>query len=245
MSISRQTEVTYILIHGSWHGAWIWERLQPLLGAASYAVDLPGIATHSPHSLAGITLADWVDAVVAAGKERSGDLVLVAHSMGGIVLPAAAARLAGRVRRAVYVAGLAPAEGRCGVDLFVPLKLPFSVGPLGGRPAGGTLPAHGILRNWLCHDLDAGTCRWLIARVRPTPAGPSLTRVSWNGFRWPCPVTYIATRRDRAVSPAVQQRALANLPLDTSVIGLDCGHEAMLAAPAELARAIEQECQGL
>jgi pimeloyl-ACP methyl ester carboxylesterase len=236
MSIPSQSEVTYILIHGSWHGAWVWERLRPLLGARSYAVDLPGIASHGPRGLAAITLADWVDAVVRAGNDAAGELVLVAHSMGGIVLPAAAARLAGRVRRVVYVAGLAPAEGRCGVDIFVPLNLPFSIGPLGTRPPGGTLPARSILRNWLCHDLDAGTCQWLLERVQPTPAGPSLTRVSWRGFQWPCPVTYIATRRDRAVSPAVQQRARANLPPDTSVIGIDCGHEAMLAAPAELAR---------
>ncbi len=238
MSISQQSGPTCILIHGSWHGAWVWERMLPRLGAASYAVELPGIATHGPRGLAGITLADWVAAVVAAGREQAGDLILVAHSMGGIVLPAAAARLAGRVRRVVYVAGLAPAEGRCAVDLFVPLNLPFSVGPLGVRPAGGTLPARSILRNWLCHDLDADTCRWLLERVHPTPAGPSLTRVSWRGFKWPCPVSYIATRGDRAVSPAVQQRALANLPPDTRVIELDCGHEAMLAAPAELARAI-------
>ena len=36
---------TFVLVHGSWHGAWCWEALTPRLKAQGHAViapDLPG-----------------------------------------------------------------------------------------------------------------------------------------------------------------------------------------------------------
>src|SRR6478735_92849 len=48
---------TFALVHGSWHGAWCWERLEPELAARGHlaiAIDLPiedpdaGVARHRP-----------------------------------------------------------------------------------------------------------------------------------------------------------------------------------------------------
>ncbi len=36
---------TYVLIHGSWHGAWCWYKIIPLLAQAGHTaivLDLPG-----------------------------------------------------------------------------------------------------------------------------------------------------------------------------------------------------------
>jgi len=36
---------TFFLIHGAWQGAWVWQKLTPLIEAAGHAavaVDLPG-----------------------------------------------------------------------------------------------------------------------------------------------------------------------------------------------------------
>ena len=95
--------VTVVLVHGAWHGAWCWSALQAELdqrGIASIAVDLPG------HGASTAPLGDLHGdaAAVAAVVDRiDGDVVLVGHSYGGGVISVAGA-LSPRVRHLVYLA---------------------------------------------------------------------------------------------------------------------------------------------
>jgi Alpha/beta hydrolase family len=80
---------TAVLVHGAWHGAWCWERVIPLLDAATVpvlVVDLPSVS----HDNA--TLHDDADYVRGALDSIDGDAVLLGHSYG-------VARQAGNVRR--------------------------------------------------------------------------------------------------------------------------------------------------
>lgn len=77
---------TVVLVHGAWHGAWCWERVVPLLDAASLplvVVDLPSVS----HGNA--TLRDDADYVRGALDSVDGEVVLVGHSYGGAVISAA------------------------------------------------------------------------------------------------------------------------------------------------------------
>jgi pimeloyl-ACP methyl ester carboxylesterase len=33
--------VTFVLVHGAWHGGWSWKRVRPLLTARGYDVFTP------------------------------------------------------------------------------------------------------------------------------------------------------------------------------------------------------------
>ena len=61
--------VNYILLHGAWHGSWIFNRVLPkldakLLGDASvFALDLPGHGSNMVENLGDVTLQDYVDHV--------------------------------------------------------------------------------------------------------------------------------------------------------------------------------------
>ena len=96
----------FVLIHGSWHGAWTWNEMTPLLakaGYASIAIDLPGAGTRTrfPQSflkrpldkaafatekspVAGVTEAERTEAAVAAVNHAAGlgngKVVIVGHS---------------------------------------------------------------------------------------------------------------------------------------------------------------------
>jgi pimeloyl-ACP methyl ester carboxylesterase len=37
---------TYVLIHGSWHGAWCWHKIIPRLEAAGHKVIAPDMPRH-------------------------------------------------------------------------------------------------------------------------------------------------------------------------------------------------------
>src|SRR5450755_4433505 len=78
---------TIILVHGAWFDARCWESLTPLLkakGREVIAVNLPGHGTDTP-SFATITLQSYVNAVKGAIGDRK-NVILVGHSMGGIVI---------------------------------------------------------------------------------------------------------------------------------------------------------------
>jgi len=78
---------TFVLVHGAWHGAWCWSRLQPELearGHRSVVMDLPvedGDATFE----------EYADVVLASYPADVEDAVLVGHSLGAMVLPLVAA----------------------------------------------------------------------------------------------------------------------------------------------------------
>jgi pimeloyl-ACP methyl ester carboxylesterase len=93
---------TFALLHGAWHDAWCWHLVVDELtrrGHRALAVDFP---TEDPAAGASAC----ADVVVEALRGDGGDVVVVAHSMGGLVAPIVAERRP--VRRVVFVAGLLP-----------------------------------------------------------------------------------------------------------------------------------------
>lgn len=79
----------FVLVHGSWHGAWCWRRFAPLLQAAGHAVHAPTLAVcaerHRPEDT-GVTLDMPVEEVASPlFSEDLTDVVLVGHSYAGMV----------------------------------------------------------------------------------------------------------------------------------------------------------------
>src|SRR5580698_8568546 len=109
--------MTYVLIHGGGATARFWDRLIPHLDRPALAVDLPGRAGKPGH-LATLSVEEEAASVVTDIKAASpGEpVVLVAHSSGGLVVPAVVAALTDLVASVVLNAALVPAEGACGID---------------------------------------------------------------------------------------------------------------------------------
>ena len=89
------------LVHGSYHGAWCWERLRPELEAFGHRV----ITMDLPIATPGLGAADYAQTVVDA-LESSDAPVVVGHSMAGLIIPLVAERRP--VRRLVFLAGFLP-----------------------------------------------------------------------------------------------------------------------------------------
>ena len=97
-----------MLVHGAWHTGWHWHLVAAELrrhGYRAIAVTLPADADAS---VAAQVVLDAVDR--AANGVGIGAVTVVGHSMGGLVAPVVAHRLA-RVERVVFVAGLLPLIG--------------------------------------------------------------------------------------------------------------------------------------
>ena len=114
--------MTFVLIHGAWHGGWCWRPVRPLLkGHQVFAPSLTGLGERKHLAHPGIDLDTHVEDVVSLLEmEDLEDVVLVGHSYGGMVVTGAADRAHARIRRLVYLDAFVPESGKCLLEYVVP-----------------------------------------------------------------------------------------------------------------------------
>lgn len=120
-------EKQIILIHGAWHGGWVWDRLGPLLKKAGYNVicpDLSGLGANSHRQSPNIGLhVHGHDILNLLFYNDLRDSIIVGHSYGGCVVSEV---LAGdsekRIVHAVYLDAFVP-ENKEGLISFIPPNL--------------------------------------------------------------------------------------------------------------------------
>ena len=226
-----------VLVHGGGFGGSCWELLLPYLDAQTFVVDLPGRGSR-PAVLAGLTLADFTDAVVDDIVTNDlDDVVLVGHSLAGIVLPAVADRVPERLRRLVYVACAVPSQGESVADVLSTLSP--QTAEVTARLGAGLMTEGGTLHPDLatamfCNDMDAEQTDFTLSRLVPEAAGVISAPTDLAGLRQNVPATYVRLQRDASLTIATQDTMAANLG-DPAVVDLDAGHMAMISQPAELA----------
>lgn len=105
---------TVVLVHGAWHGGWCWDRVRPLLEASGLRVltpTLPGLEKGASDGPAP-GLEEHIAAITSEVERAEGAVLLVGHSYGGMVVTGAAARVAGRLTRLVYLDAAVPSDGQ-------------------------------------------------------------------------------------------------------------------------------------
>jgi pimeloyl-ACP methyl ester carboxylesterase len=217
---------TLLLVHGSWHGPWCWQKLAPELDRRSIpwrTVALPSVGT-DPATLGGMV--DDARAIEAAVAQVDGDVVVLAHSYGGV--PVTQAQLGRKVKQLIYLGAFMPDMGQSLVDLLPPGPLPPFVHD-NGNGTTSVEPALAIATFYA--DCDATTAAWAVSQLRRhngicnvTP----VTHVSWREL----PSTYMLLDTDFAC-PTVSQRQLA--PQAGRTIEMIGSHSPFLAKPATLA----------
>ena len=153
---------TFILLHGSFHAAWNWHRVVPILRARGHrpvAIDLPahGRDRHSPRRA---SLSANVARVLELIDQMEGDVVLVAHSRMGIVISQAAEQRPGRIAGLVYLAAYLVPNGRAMMDYAVLDRESLVV-----QNVTPSLPSW-MLR-WLLRVTRHRAMRWLLASTLP------------------------------------------------------------------------------
>jgi len=214
---------TFALIPGAGGVGWYWHRVAPLLMAAGHgvlAIDLPG-----DDERAGLTV--YADRVV----ERigaTGDVVLVAQSLGGFTAPLVCARI--RVDMLVFVNAMIPNPGETAGAWW------GNTGSIAARTDAarqrGYNPAFDLATYFL-HDVPPEVIQQGEAHQRPE--ADVVFDEPCRFDRWPdVPIHVIAGRDDRFFPLEFQRRVARerlNLPLD-EVAG---GHLVALSNPRGLA----------
>jgi len=116
--------LTFVLVHGAWHGGWCWSRVARLLhdaGHTVYTPSLTGLGDRAHLARPEVDLALHVEDVVALIEtEELRSVILVGHSYGGMVATGVAARVSPRLAHVVYLHAFVPASGQSLLDLLAP-----------------------------------------------------------------------------------------------------------------------------
>jgi pimeloyl-ACP methyl ester carboxylesterase len=223
----------FVLVHGSYAGAWIWDLVRPELERRGHRVTAIEMPISDPTAGAVAYARAIVDAV-----DWTEPPVLVGHSMSGLVVPLVAAERP--VQRLIFVAamlarpGVSATEQRQAEPIDPPGPMKTAQWTDLGDGVWSVGPDTATEMFW--HDAPPDVAARAVARLRPqsykvmTEASP-LTA-------WPAvPSAYVACRDDHSTNPEWQLSA-ARERLGIEPVQLDGGHSPMLSRPAELAEVL-------
>ncbi|MCU0828352.1 MAG: alpha/beta fold hydrolase [Tabrizicola sp.] len=217
-----------LLIHGTCHGAWCFDRLLPELttrGIPARAIDLPGRDGSTT------TLDDYAQAILQAASSGT---ILVGHSAGGYAITAAAEAGPSRFTGLIYLCAYLPAPGRSLADMrragpSQPL-LP-AIRMAGDRQSFTIDPA--LAPKAFYQDCPPDLAQWATDRLCPQPVPPQQTPL-WPHVAETLPRRYIVCDHDQTIPPEYQRQMAACLP-ETSRHALPSGHSPFLSMPDQLA----------
>jgi pimeloyl-ACP methyl ester carboxylesterase len=218
----------FLLLHGACHGGWCWDAVVSRLREAGHQAIAPDL----PCDDLDAGLSEYADTAVAALNGASGNLVVVGHSLGALVVPLVAARVP--VRRMVMLAGIVGSPGASLQALAAEdadRDLPLGDDDLETDNEGRFRFSVSGARRALFHDCPPDAADAAIARLR-------FQRSMWTQIAdfddWPnAEIVSITCTGDRIVNPAWSDR-VARERFGVEPVHLPGGHSPFLARPSEL-----------
>ena len=219
---------TFVIVHGAWTGSWSWVRVTDRLRARAHRVHAPtlsGLAERSHLNQMPISLSTHIDDIVNEVLWNDLDnIVLVAHSYGGIVATGAVERLGKLVRSIVYLDAFVPEDGQGFTDFAPGWELSGQLTECPPSSPGDYL--------------DEADRAWVESKATPQPTATLTERLKVTGAYKAVPSkTYIvATGWDGFQGIADGFRGQPGWV----VREVKCGHDVPIDKPEELTGLLEE-----
>lgn len=231
------TPQTYVLVHGAWQASYVWDSVQADLsrsGNKVIVVELPGHGsdTTPPHRL---SLDVYADKVIDAIAKADSNVILVGHSMGGMVITQVAEKIPAKISKLVYIGAFLPSSGQALTDLA--FSDPDSkLGPL-LIPSADQLTLD-VKRDSLTYlfisDGSEADKQRVLDNYRAEPAIPFTGKIALTpGNFGAVEKVYIKTLQDIVISPGLQDHMIAGADIKT-VYAVNTSHSPFLSRPHEL-----------
>jgi pimeloyl-ACP methyl ester carboxylesterase len=228
---------TYVLVHGAWHGPWCWEKVGPLLKQAGHRVETPDLSGWSQNkTLREITLATYTKRVCEILDAQAEPVILVGHSMGGIVITQVAEERPEKIQTLVYLTAFLVQNGES-VYQISQTNSDSLVAPnlvVNEEQGSLTFKEGAPLKDMFygdCSDEDVARAISLLVPDALAPQGTPV-RITAEHFGR-VPRVYIECLRDQALSPSFQKRMYTASPCQT-ILSLETSHSPFFSAPQQL-----------
>lgn len=228
---------TFVLVHGAWQAPYVWDAVRKDLakkGNKVIVIELPGHGSDRTPSHT-LTLNAYRDKVIEAIGKTSERVILVGHSMGGMVVTAVAEKIPAKISKLVYIGAFVPASGQTLGEL-ANTDPDSKLGPqLTQSDDKLTLEVnHDKLTELFIHDGTPAAKQQVLDHYRAEPAIPfgdkvTLTKEGFGSVQ----KVYIKTLQDMVISPGLQDRMIAGAAIKT-VYSVNTSHSPFLTRPQEL-----------
>ncbi|MCV7014368.1 alpha/beta fold hydrolase [Mycolicibacterium madagascariense] len=231
----------FVFVHGSFHGGWCWNTLMPWLQRQGHVVHAPNLPASGgdPSPIENADLLAYSTRIADVVDGIAGSVVLVGHSMGGIVASQVCEHRPDKLAAAIYVNGLLLRDGES-LASFLTANEALEVDDLvlknmrlsaDGETA--TFPqekAADVFYN-ACTPADADWAKRQLTAQRTKVYSDTLrlTPQRYGTVKR----FYVKGLRDNAVPLIYQDTMLQNTFCD-GVYTLDADHSPFLSAPGEL-----------
>ena len=229
---------TFVLIHGSWHSAWNWHRVIPLLekqGHKAIAIDLPGMGRDKT-PVAEVTLQNSVEKICSVIDSVEGKVILVGHSKNGIMISQAAECRPGKIEKLVYIAAYLIPNGKT--------QREYSMQDTEGvlkpfvnfhETSNSTTLQHEIYKEGLYADCDENILQLAKLLLSHEPIASAITPLQLTEENYgSVPRVYIECTEDKAVTPFIQHKMYTEMCCE-KVYSMATSHSPFFSKPKELA----------
>jgi pimeloyl-ACP methyl ester carboxylesterase len=238
---------TFVLVHGAFAGKYAWDKVKSALEKEGYKVivfDLPGHGVDNT-APAAATLESYVKTTINKINEQQGTVILVGHSMGGMVISQVAEQIPDKIEKLVYLSAFLPKDGEDMISLasnpnnkesvVTNDKLEFST-----DFSSATLKKEIVIPSF-AEDCDAATQQLILSKQRPEPtavfqAKMHLTPQNFGSI----PKYYIETTHDKNVGVSLQRWMASRNGNIEKVFSLASGHSPYFEKPSELTAILKE-----
>ena len=226
---------SYVLVHGAWadESAWGFVRNQMAVQANVVVVNLPAHGSDATNG-AGIGLNDYVKVVSDAVSKQPGKVILVGHSMAGIIISQVAENMPAKIDKLVYVAAYLPKNGESisGITNKFLNNKPVEVFEFNKDYSLVSIKKD-ALADVVCADCPDYMKDILVKYHRPEPTKGFNDKVKLTAKFAAVPKYYISTKNDYAVPYALQQQMIKDNGPVKKVVEMNTSHLPFIVQPAE------------
>jgi len=235
------TDLTFVLVHGSWHQGTCWSAVASRLadaGFPSLTPTLPGHGTTDDRR-GSVTHDDYVASVEAAVEAAPGPVVLVGHSFGGSVISRVAERHPERCHLLVYYSAFVPRDGERIADSLPGPFIEFLEAAAAGSADRSVVLPKDMFTSAFANTAGQAEADAIYRQLVPEPYGPIFEQLPLSKFDGlGIPSAYISCKQDQALPPGSFHPGQSSGLKAPQLIEIDGDHETLYTSPGSLAWAL-------
>ena len=227
---------TYVLIHGAWHGSWCWNKVVTLLEQAGHKVIAPDLPSHGDDKtpISEITLQSYGDCVCEVVKAQIEPVILVGHSMGGIVITEVAEQCPAKIEKLVYLCAFLLNNGESAWEMDRDLDSLLLPHIITSEDNSYIMVKDKFVRDIFYEDCSVEDVKKFKSQLVPEAIAPLNTPVCTTPENFGrLHRVYIECLQDRAISISLQRKMQAALPCQ-QVMTMNTSHSPFLSNPEAL-----------
>lgn len=237
---------TYVIVPGAWSAPYAWQTVKSQLesdGQKVVVVQLPGHGTDNTPFVS-LHLDSYRDKVIHVIDSLNTKVILVGHSLAGMVITEVAEKVPARIEKMIYVAAFLPGNGQSLLDLANtdPTSLLGQNITSPDNEITLDLPRESITDIFI-QDGSAAVKSLVLDNYKTEPGIPFLDTVTITPANFgSVNKYYIHTIKDHAVTYDLQQRMVAAAGLK-NIYRLNTSHSPFLASPDSLTILLQKIAQ--